>query len=196
MPSTSGAPSTKSPWTAAITPITKGLGSLFGFLSNKKKAKTVDAYANTKGQSDVDYFNANTTYGTGIQNQQSRQDENSRTARASLKTSLLRSLGPNIIGQEAMPALERNAVYSPVDYSGAPQRTFTRRPDSFAGGFTGALSSLFNDVAAGSASRDQANDYQDEMEKYRFALQNPGVQRIPTSNVNYSKIFEQVFGRG
>ena len=172
----------------------KGGSALLNLFGNKKKAKAQDAYANTAGQNDVNYANAQTTYNTGIQNQQAQKDERSRRARAALKTSLLRSIGPNIIGQDALPALEDNATYAPIDYSGAPQRVYTPRPSSSTGSTYDFLSQGLDAVAQGQIGQAQADQYQKELDAYRQALANPGVATLPTSNVNYSKILQRVFG--
>lgn len=172
-----------------VATIFKGGSALLGLFGKKKKAKEQDAYANTSGQADTDYANAQTNYNTVISNQQSQQSERSRAARAALKSSLLRSLGPNIIGQDALPALERDAAYSPVDYSGAPQRTYVQKPSSSTGLVYDTLSGAADAVAQGQASAVQAADYDRQMQDYQFQLRSGGRKPL-----DYSKLLQQAFG--
>lgn len=193
-----------------ISAIASGLGALFGRRAKSKQNAAQDAYTNTAGQSKVDYSNAQANYNMGLQNQTAVKDEKSRVAKERMRGTLLKTLGgPSkgtygaggardaIIDFSAIePSFEENARYNPIDYTGAPMQTYTPTPSSNTGGFTGALADLFGLVSQGANARGQAQDYEAEMDKYRFALQNPGVDRMPTSNVNYSKILQSVFGQG
>lgn len=190
-----------------VSAIAKGLGSVFGLFSNKKKNNAADAYANAAGRADTDYANAQTAYATGIQNQQANKDETSRVARENIRTSLLKSLGgPSagtygaggsrapIIDLGGLASQEERAQFKPIDYSGAPMRTYTPRPSSNTGAISSALSGLFDSVAAGANARGQSQDYDKALADYRFMLENPGVQQLPVSKVDYNKIFQSVFG--
>lgn len=127
-----------------------------------------------------------------IQNQQSQRSEpRSRSARAALKTSLLKSIGPNIIGQDALPALEDNATYAQNRPLGAPQRVYTPRPSSSTGSTYDFLSQGLDAVAQEIGQAD-ASTRRSLMPT--VGLANPGVATLPTSNVNYSKILQRVFG--